>query len=154
MNIRPPFVANAQPPELIQPSEGPFHDPSPSAQPTAMFGVALRKKRDDAPLTQTLADWLSVITTIAQYAVRMMPWASPFSLQAWNGVKKCEGLLRIIAIGSGQFNGERNPATVADQMTLAAQLGPVGWIRTRLRPPKTARTELPSTTARDQSIRP
>ncbi len=45
-------------------------------------------------------------------------------------------------------------ATVADQMALAAQLVPVGWIRSRLQPPKTARIELPSTTARDQSISP
>jgi hypothetical protein len=57
-------------------------------------------------------------------------------------------------IGSGQLNSERNPATVANQMTLAAQLGPVSRIRPRLRPPKTARIELPSTTACDQSISP
>jgi hypothetical protein len=42
--------------------------------------------------------------------------------------------------------------TVADQMALAAELRSVGGIRPRLCPPKTARTELPSTTARDQSI--
>jgi ribosomal protein L34E len=55
-------------------------------------------------------------------------------------------------IGPGELNGERNSAPVADQMTLAARLSPVGRIGTRLRPPKTARTELRSTTARDQSI--
>jgi len=76
-----------------------------------------------------------------------MAWASPLPLQGWDG----EGLLRIVTIGSGQLNGERNPASVADQMALAAQLGPVGGIRSRLQPPKT-RIELPSTTARDQSI--
>ena len=75
-------------------------------------------------------------------------------LQAWDGVNQCEGSLRIVTIGSGQLNGERNPATVAYQMTLAAQLGPVSRIRPRLRPPKTARIELPSTTARDQSLCP
>jgi len=63
-------------------------------------------------------------------------------------------LLRVVTIGSGQLNGQRNSPSVADQMTLAAQLGPVGWIRSRLQPPKTARIELPSTTARDQSISP
>ena len=41
VNVRPPFVANAQPPELIQPSEGPFYYPSASAQSAAMFGIAL-----------------------------------------------------------------------------------------------------------------
>jgi hypothetical protein len=83
-----------------------------------------------------------------------MPWMSPLSLQACDGINQCERLLRIVTIGSGQLNSERNPATVADQMTFAAQLGPVGWIRSRLQPPKTARIELPSTTDRDQSICP
>jgi hypothetical protein len=55
-----------------------------------------------------------------------MAWASPLSLQGWDGVNQCEGLLRIVTISSGQLNGERNPAAVADQMALAAQLGPVG----------------------------
>jgi hypothetical protein len=75
-------------------------------------------------------------------------------LQAWDSIDQGEGLLGIVTIGSGQLNSERNPATVANQMTLAAQLGPVSRIRPRLRPPKTARIELPSTTARDQSISP
>ncbi len=83
-----------------------------------------------------------------------MPWASSLSLQAGDGVNQSEGLLRVVTIGSGQLNGERNPTTVANQMTFAAQLGPVCGIRSRLQPPKTARIELPSTTARDQSISP
>jgi hypothetical protein len=39
-------------------------------------------------------------------------------------------------------------------MTLAAEFSSVGRIGTRLLPPKTARMELPSMTARDQSICP
>jgi len=44
MNVGPFFVANAQPPEVIQPSEGQFYYPSASTQSTAIFGVALRKE--------------------------------------------------------------------------------------------------------------
>ena len=154
MNVRPLFVANSQAPELIQPSEGPFDHPAPSAQPTAMFGVALRKKRDDASVTQTLPDRLRVITTVAQHAIRTMAWTSSLSLQGWDGVNECESLLRVVTIGPGELDGQRNSVSVADQMTFAAQLGPVSGIRSCLTPPKTARIELPSTTARDQSICP
>jgi len=56
VNVRPLFVSNPQPPELIQPSEGPFDYPSPSPQRATMFGVALRKKRDDAADAQTSPD--------------------------------------------------------------------------------------------------
>jgi hypothetical protein len=42
VNVRPFFVAHAQSPELIQPSEGPLDYPAPSPQSAAIFGVALR----------------------------------------------------------------------------------------------------------------
>ena len=45
VNVRPLFVAHPQTPELVQPSEGPFDYPPPSAQSTAMLGVSLRKQR-------------------------------------------------------------------------------------------------------------
>ena len=83
-----------------------------------------------------------------------MARSSSISLQAWDSVNQCEGLLRVVTIGPGQLNGERNPLTVANQMTLAAKFRSVGRIRACLKPPKTARIELPSTTARDQSICP
>lgn len=47
MDVGPLFVAHAQAAELVQPGERPLHDPAPAAQSTAMFSVALRKKRDD-----------------------------------------------------------------------------------------------------------
>ena len=56
VNVRPLFVSNPQPPELIQPSKSPFDHPSPSPQPATMFGVALRKKRDDVADAQTSPD--------------------------------------------------------------------------------------------------
>jgi hypothetical protein len=152
VNVRPLFVSNPQPPELIQPSEGPFDYPAPSPQSASVFGVALRERRHNAAGTQTLPDRLNVIATVAQYAIRTMPWASPLSLQAWDGVNQCEGLLRVVAVGSGELDGQRNSVSVANHMTLAAELGPIGRITARLLPPKTARIELPSTTARDQSI--
>src|SRR5229473_8186637 len=76
------------------------------------------------------------------------------ALQGWDSINQCEGLLRIVTIGPGKLDCQWNALTVANQMTLAAELGPIGRIGTRLEPPKTARTELPSTTARDQSILP
>jgi hypothetical protein len=80
MNVRPLLVANAQPPELIQPSECPFHNPSPSTESTAVLGVALRKKRDDASVTKTLPNRFGVVTTVAEQAVRTTARSSPFSL--------------------------------------------------------------------------
>ena len=65
MDVGSLLVANTQAAKLIKPSEGPFHHPSPSAESTVMFGVALREPGHDAAGTQTLADCLRVITTVA-----------------------------------------------------------------------------------------
>ena len=65
MDVGSLLIANTQAAKLIKPSEGPFHHPSPSAQPTAMFGVALGEPRNDVATTQTLPDCLRVITTVA-----------------------------------------------------------------------------------------
>ena len=80
MNVGPFLVANAQPPELIQPSERPFHHPTPSTQPAAVFGVALRKKGDDASVTKTLPDRFGIVTTVAEQAVRTTTRPAPPSL--------------------------------------------------------------------------
>jgi len=154
MNVRPLFVAHAQSPELIEPRERPLHDPAPSAQATPMFRFASRKRRDDASVTQTLPDRLGIITTVAQHAVRSMARASVLSLQGRDRINQRERLLRVVAVGSGELDGQRDAASVANHMALAAELRSVGRVGTCLKPPKTARTELPSKTARDQSICP
>jgi hypothetical protein len=154
VKVRPFFVAHAQSPALIQPSERPLDDPAPSAQSAAMFGVALRKKRDNASLTQTLPDRLGVITAVAQHAIRSMARTPTHALQGRDGINQCEVLLRVVSVGSGELDGQRNSASVANHMTLAAALRSVSGVGICLKPPKTARTELPSTTARGQSICP
>lgn len=83
-----------------------------------------------------------------------MAWTPAQTLQRWDCIDKRERLLRVVTIGPGELDYQRNALTVANQMTFAAELRSVGGVGTCLKPPKTARTELPSTTARDQSICP
>lgn len=101
---------------------------------------------------QTLSDRFRVITTVAYHTFRTIAWSSSRSLQGWNRINEGECLLRVVAIGSGELDRERNTTAVANQVTFAAQLSSVGRIRSCLGPPKTARTEQLSTTACDQSI--
>jgi hypothetical protein len=108
------FVAHAQAAKLIQPCERPLHDPAPSAQSAAVFRVALRKKRDNASVTQTLSDRFSIVTTVTQHAARTIARASALSLQEWNGINECEGLLGIVSVGPGELNDQGNALAIAD----------------------------------------
>lgn len=65
MNICSLLVADAQSAKLVEPGKAPLHDPSPSAQPAAVLSVTHREQGYDSALTQTLADYLSVVTTVA-----------------------------------------------------------------------------------------
>ena len=66
MDVSPLFTAHTQTAELIEPSEGSLHHPPPSAQSTAMFGVALgegtalgNQKENDNIDAGKIADWRS-----------------------------------------------------------------------------------------------
>ena len=59
-----------------------------------------------------------------------------------------------MTVGSGQFDRQGNTVTIANQVALTATLSPICRIWPSQQPPKTARTEQLSTTARDQSIWP
>jgi hypothetical protein len=75
----------------------------------------------------------------AQYALRTMARSSSLSLQEWDSINECECLLRVVTIRAGELDGKWYTATVADQMTFAAQLRSFGGIGTGLKPPKTVR---------------
>jgi hypothetical protein len=65
-----------------------------------------------------------------------MTWTPAISLQGRDCINQRKGLLRVVTIGPGKLNDQRNSSPVANQMTLAAELYPVGGVGTRLKPPK------------------
>jgi hypothetical protein len=146
------FITHTKATELIQPCEGAFHNPTPTSQPTAMPYVAHCKQGKDAPVTHSVTDVLRVISPVCQHAVRTAARPSTKPLERRNPVEQCQSLCGIVAVRSRRRNGQRNTTPVADQVALAATFSAIRRIRSCLLPPKTARTEQLSTTARDQSI--
>ena len=59
MNVRPLFITNTQPPELIEPRKGSFYHPTPASQTTAVFGITLRKEGHNISNTQSFPDGLA-----------------------------------------------------------------------------------------------
>jgi hypothetical protein len=114
MDVGSLFIADAQAAKLIKPSEGSLHHPSPSAQSAAMISVSFGKPRLDVAGTQTLPDRFGVITTVAQHTIRTMARSSSLSLQRWDGINQCEGLLRVVTIRSCELDGKGNSTTVTN----------------------------------------
>jgi hypothetical protein len=119
-----------------------------------MLRIALREYGLDLAEAQTAPNRVCVVSTITVDALGTAPWSAMFTLQRWNRIHQSQRFCGVVAVRACQLDREGHTASIADQVTLAAPLGPVGRIRTCLDPPKTARTEQLSTTALDQSICP
>src|SRR5215831_14450493 len=109
---------------------------------------------DTVKRTQSSADFLGVVSPISEDAIGATARPTTQALQRRNGIEQRQRLGGVVAIRASQFDCQWNATPVTDQMALDAPFSSIGRIRPSLRPPKTARTEQPSTTAWDQSIWP
>ena len=75
-----------------------------------------------------------VVAAIPQHTVWPLSRSSPFAVQWGNRIDQRQGFLRVVPIRAGQTHGVRHASPVANQMTLAAALGPIGRVRTGLVP--------------------
>lgn len=105
------------------------------------------------PSPEFVSKWLGVVSTVSLHLKRSLSRPAMLSLQRRNSIHKIKCLSYIMGIGPGESDRKRYPLSIGYDMVLAARLRPVGWIGTRLLPPKTARTDALSKTARLQSIR-
>src|SRR5262249_532620 len=64
--------AASQPPERLQPGEGPLHDPAEHAPPAAVLPLALGQDRDAPQPAQPLPYRLCMVTAVAVQAVRLL----------------------------------------------------------------------------------
>jgi len=148
VDVRPLVIADAEATELIQPSKGPLDDPASPAQPTPVLGAAHSNQRLDMPRPQASPNGGCVVAAIAEHAVWPPSRSPAFAVQRGNRIDQRQGFLRVVPIRAGETYGERHASPVANQMTLAPALGPIGRVRTSL---VTAMHRADGTTVHDRS---
>jgi hypothetical protein len=94
-----------------------------------------------------------VIGPVGIEAVGALNSTAGFASNRWDGLHQRDQLSHVVPVGARQLARQWSTVRIGDDVMLAAFLASVGRVRTRLGPPKTARTEELSTTARDKSIR-
>lgn len=152
MDICPAFPTHSQTAELMQPRERALDNPARGTEAAAVRCIALRQQWSNLPFSKPLTMWLRIVTPVTLYCDRTMARSATFSLHGWNSVYQELKLRDIVNIGSGQAQRQRNPLRSGNHMVFTAIFRTIRGIGARLRPPKTARIEALSTTARDQSI--
>jgi len=153
MNVGSTFVTDAQAPELVQPTERAFDHPAGFAQATAMRPTFAGQAIRDAQTLQPAVMRAAAVSTIALHQVGPLPRPTSFASHRGNRQQQRLELPTVMQVGGGDLGAQWNALGIGAKMMFAARFAAVCRVGPRLKPPKTARTLLESTTARDQSRR-
>lgn len=152
MDIGTPLPTYTQAAKLMQPREGTLNDPSGFPQATTVGGIAARQLRQDMMHAQPGTVFLRIIAPVTLHHLGATTRSAPFALDGRNGLYQRLQLSDVMRVGTGQNHGQGNALAIRDDVVLTAFFRTIRGIGARLCPPKTARTEALSTTARLQSI--
>lgn len=146
------FIANTKPAVLMKPRKAAFYHPPIYPETTAIVSSSFSKLRHNSPLAKLFAMWLAVIAAITKDAVRTLKRPANLTCNWWNAINQRQQLRDIMAVGTGQLYRQRDTVGIRYQMVLRAFFAAICGIWACFHPPKTARTEAESTTAREKSI--
>ena len=152
VNIVTSFIADAKTAILVQPRKTTLNNPPINPQTTAVIGTPLSQNWLDAPLAEFLAVWFAIISPITQHRSRTPKRPADLARNSRNLIDQRQQLCDIVTVGAGQSHRQRDPIGVGHHMVLRALLAAIRGVWTCFGPPKTARTEDESTTAREKSI--
>ena len=152
VDIAAAFVSNSQSAILVKPTERSLHHPTEDTQATAMFSVPLSNQRLCPVAGQHHPMRLRIIRPVSTQALRPLQRPARFAGNRRNRIHQWQKLRHVMPVRPSQDTGKRDAVGVGDEVVFAAQLPSIRRIWACFRPPKTARTEALSTTARDKSI--
>jgi hypothetical protein len=146
------FVADAQAPTAMQPSQGALDDPAMAAEPLTRFEAAPGDTRTDAALAGGPAAFGIVVAFVRMHLRGPAARGAAPLADARHGVQQGGEAQRVVRVRRAEERGERKPAAFHKEVMFGAELAAVGGTRPRLRPPFSAGTAAASKLARDQSI--
>jgi len=152
MNLWTPFIANAQPTILVQPSDSPLNHPTMRTQSAPMRRGAFGNHGSNATHSQGLPMGFRIVAPISLYPFRAAARASWLSAYGWNGIHQRNQLGHIVGVCTGQKGRQGNALRIRNEVVLAARFRSICGVGACFFPRCKARTEALSTMARDQSI--
>ena len=151
MDFRGSFVADAQPSELVKPSDGAFDDPAIFSEPTAVAGVSLGNHRLDAERPKHFGMSAGMVGPVSEKALGPFPRPAHLATDCWDSLYERQELSNVMTVCRAEEAGKGNAFGLREDVVLRAHFSSVRRVGTGLLPPKTARTEELSATALDQS---
>jgi len=154
MNAGSTLIADRQSPKAVQPRQGALDDPAGATQVAAVRAPALRELRRHAALGELVTVRLGIVAAVPLDQAGLAYRPARTSAQHGHGVDQGQQLGDVVSVRRGQRRDERNPVRVGENMMLRPGLAAIGRVRSRFFPPRSARREELSTTARARSSWP
>ena len=146
------FITRSQTAVVTQPCQTAFHDVTRFAQATAMFAASWGDQRCHQETHDPHEYCRETIAPIALHNFGPARFAvTPDDF--WQTFERCLYRLIVPLVGWPGMNCQRKTVGVHNYMAFAAGLASIGGVGSGMDPPKSARTEALSTTARDQLMR-
>jgi hypothetical protein len=138
----------------MQPSQGTLDDPPCPAQAAAVGHPTLGELGRDAALPELIAVGLRIVSSVALNEPRLPRGSAGAPAQRRHRIDEREQLRDVVPMRGRQRRDERNPVRVGENMMFRPGLAAIGRVRSSFFPPRTARSEALSTTARAKSSWP
>jgi len=154
VNAGSALVPHGQSAESMEPRDRALDDPARPAQAAAVRAAALGELRGDTSSQELIPMRLRIVAAVALDQLRFADGSTGAPLQRGHRIDQREQLGHVVPMGGGQPRDERNPVRVGENMMLRPGLAAIGRVRSSFFPPRSARSEELSTTARPRSICP
>jgi hypothetical protein len=153
MNVEPPFVADRESAEAVEPGEGALDDPSMSAELLGAFHSAPSNARHDVAPPASVVAAAVVVGFVGVQLVRAAARPAALAADRRNGVDQHLERHAVVDVCASQQEGERNTAAIGREVSFCAGPTAIGRVRAGRGAPFLAAITEPSMHARLQSIR-
>jgi hypothetical protein len=120
---------------VVEPGEGAFDDPADGAEPGSVFGVAACDHGFDAALTNEAAVFVVVVAAVSNNAVGSLSGPADLAAHWRHRVEQWDQLGDVVAVATGDREGERDPCGVDQEMVFGSGSAPVHRARARFGAP-------------------
>lgn len=148
------LVTHIQPAKAVEPRHGAFDDPACAPEATPMVRPTFGQLRLNAPPVEFVAVRLRVVRPVSLDQLWFSDGAAGTSAQRRHRIDQREQLGDVVAVGGGQRRDERNSLRVGENVMFRPGLAAIGRVRSSFFPPRSARSDVLSTTARARSRSP
>src|SRR6187402_1950311 len=154
MSVDAAFEANAQLAEGGKPGVGSFDDPTVTPEAIVALNAFASDAAFDAPAPEMLPATGDVIGLVCMQFAGPAPWSAALARHGRQGIDQLLEDHRVVSVGPGHAEHQRDALAVRDEVALAAELAAVCRVGARVRAPRGLGTLAPSTLTRLKSSRP